>query len=263
MPKRLSRTHADRWSRRRRAGSTAATAAVVLALAALIAMVAVVPAAGAKPGLSLGNGPKVTRAPDGLGVRPGAIKHVWLIILENKSYDSTFTGLNRNTYLWRTLPRQGVLLKNYYGTGHNSQDNYISLASGQAPQPDVQNDCPYYDRLTGHVDKRGGSLKRNRNYGQIVSAAGPNAAAGQNGCVYPRSVPTLFNQLDEPGPVEGLRAGPREPEPAGPAAPQRRCPLLRRAVHGARADRLHQLPESRIGHRHRPVRAQALPVPVV
>src|SRR6185503_9865025 len=65
--------------------------------------------------------------PDGIGVAPGKIKHVWLIILENKSYDATFTGLNRNTYLWRTLPAQGVLLKNYYGTGHFSQDNYISL----------------------------------------------------------------------------------------------------------------------------------------
>ena len=30
----------------------------------------------------------------------------------------------------------------------------------------------------------------------MTSAAGPNAAAGTNGCVYPASVPTLFNQLD-------------------------------------------------------------------
>ena len=34
---------------------------------------------------------------DGLGIRPGKIKHVWLIILENKSYDASFTGLNDNT----------------------------------------------------------------------------------------------------------------------------------------------------------------------
>ena len=67
------------------------------------------------------------------GLTPGAIKHVWLIILENKSYDETFTGLNNNSYLWQTLPSEGVLLKNYYGTGHTSMDNYIALASGQAP----------------------------------------------------------------------------------------------------------------------------------
>jgi len=37
------------------------------------------------------------------GTPVGGIKHVWLIILENKSYDETFTGLNQNSYLWQTL----------------------------------------------------------------------------------------------------------------------------------------------------------------
>ena len=99
--------------------------------------------------------------PDGLGITPGKIKHVWLIILENKSYDATFTGLNNNTYLWQTLPSQGVLLKNYYGTGHFSLDNYISLVSGQATQPDTQADCPYYDTFGGSVDMTG-TLRRTR-----------------------------------------------------------------------------------------------------
>src|SRR5579862_4112492 len=83
---------------------------------------------------------------DGLGIKPGKIKHVWLIILENKSYDASFTGLNNNTYLWKTLPSQGVLLKNYFGTGHFSLDNYVALASGQATIPDDQADCPNYDQ---------------------------------------------------------------------------------------------------------------------
>ena len=38
------------------------------------------------------------------GLKSGQVKHVWLIILENKSYDATFTGLNQNSYLWKTLP---------------------------------------------------------------------------------------------------------------------------------------------------------------
>jgi hypothetical protein len=121
---------------------------------------------------------------------------VWLIILENKSYDATFTGLNNNTYLWHTLPAEGVLLKNYYGTGHFSLDNYISLVSGQATQPDDQADCPFYDQLSGSVDTSPTSLSDILNYGQFASAAGPNAPAGTNGCVYPSSVQTLFNQLD-------------------------------------------------------------------
>jgi phospholipase C len=75
------------------------------------------------------------------GTAVGAVKHVWLIILENKSYDENFTGLNQNSYLWQTLPQQGALLTNYYGTGHFSMDNYISLVSGQAPSYAVQDDC--------------------------------------------------------------------------------------------------------------------------
>jgi len=132
---------------------------------------------------------------DGLGIKAGKIKHVWLIILENKSYDATFTGLNNNTFLWKTLPRQGVLLKNYYGTGHFSLDNYISMVSGQATQPDTQADCPFYTQFSGSVNTKG-SLFSNPNFGQLTSAAGPNAAPGSNGCVYPSSVSTLFNQFD-------------------------------------------------------------------
>jgi len=132
---------------------------------------------------------------DGLGIAPGKIKHVWFIILENKSYDATFSGLNNNTYLWQNLPAQGALLTQYYGTGHYSQDNYIGLASGQAPQQDTQVDCPAYTAMAGHVDLTGNILT-NPNYGQEVSGAGANGAPGTNGCVYPSDVPTLFNQMD-------------------------------------------------------------------
>ena len=154
---------------------------------------------------------------DGLGIQPGKIKHVWLIILENKSYDASFTGLNNNTYLWQTLPQQGVLLKNYYGTGHFSLDNYISMVSGQATQPDTQADCPNYDAFTGHVDMTG-SLTTNPNFGQMVSGAGPNAASGTNGCVYPSSVPTLFNQFDAAGVSwKGYAQDLGNPDASGPA----------------------------------------------
>ncbi|HUJ34940.1 MAG TPA: alkaline phosphatase family protein [Solirubrobacteraceae bacterium] len=155
---------------------------------------------------------------DNLGVQPGAVKHVWLIILENKSYDASFTGLNNNTYLWQTLPKQGALLKQYFATGHSSQDNYTTLVSGQAPQPDVQDDCTYYNAdanaafaggaaTDNGVDVSGGSLEVNPNYGQWTAAAGPNAYIGNSashtpttlGCVYPSSVQTLFNQFDAAG----------------------------------------------------------------
>jgi hypothetical protein len=183
---------APNW--RRRALLAAALGAV--AAAAVLLATASAGASSASPGLpGLPSFHGSNGDDDGLGVQPGQIKHVWLIILENKSYDATFTGLNNNTYLWQTLPSQGVLLKNYFGTGHFSLDNYISMVSGQATQPDTQADCPDYDAFSGSVDLSG-SLKSNPNYGQMTSAAGANAAAGANGCVYPSSVPTLFNQLD-------------------------------------------------------------------
>ena len=166
-------------------------AAGVVAAAALAA----VPVVSATSSQSLAGG---VAAADKVGIKTGKIKHVWLIILENKSYDASFTGLNNNSYLWKTLPSQGVLLKNYFGTGHFSLDNYVSMVSGQATQPDTQADCPYYDKFTGSVDLQG-KLTTNPNYGQEVSSEGPNAAAGTNGCVYPANVPTLFNQLDAAG----------------------------------------------------------------
>jgi hypothetical protein len=175
-------------------------------------------AAAVRPAVSARHQPaKKPAATDGLGITKGKIKHVWLIILENKSYDASFTGLNHNTYLWQTLPRQGVLLKNYYGTGHFSQDNYLSLVSGQATESDTQDDCPSYNHFAGHVDLSG-SLKTNPNYGQMTSAAGPNAAPGANGCVYPASVPTLFNQLDKSHVSwKGYAQDLNNPDPAGAA----------------------------------------------
>jgi Phosphoesterase family len=136
------------------------------------------------------------------GLKPGSIKHVWLIILENKSYDATFTGLNQNTFLWKTLPEQGALLTNYYGTGHSSMDNYLSLVSGQAPSEDVQEDCSTTDTLlntNSGIETAKGSLKKNPDYGQVRSKGGPNAPLGNNGCSFPTNVPTLFNQLNAAG----------------------------------------------------------------
>ncbi|MCW2939189.1 MAG: hypothetical protein JWN00_2174 [Actinomycetia bacterium] len=106
------------------------------------------------------------------------VGHVWTIMLENKSYEATFTGLNSNDYLWKTLPSYGLLMRQYYGTGHYSLDNYISLVSGQAPAPANQADCAQYTNVAP------GSPARD---GQVLASTG---------CVYPSSVKTLFNQLD-------------------------------------------------------------------
>jgi len=76
------------------------------------------------------------------------IKHVFLIVLENKSYDRTFGTGSR----LRTLAGQGVLLTNYWGIGHNTLDNYIAMISGQAPNPVTQMGCPVFVDL-GHRER--------------------------------------------------------------------------------------------------------------
>jgi hypothetical protein len=194
------RSLARRWRR-------LLTVVSIAVIAALSIAVPVTEASAASPG------------PDTVaGLAPGSIQHVWLIILENKSYDETFTGLNSNSYLWQTLPSEGVLLKNYYGTGHSSMDNYISLASGQAPEEDSQEDCSSVNTqfgsdstiVTASKDVASGGTgtvgtdSPNWNFGQVLSSQGPNApitssASTTNGCTYPTDIPTLFDQFNAAG----------------------------------------------------------------
>jgi hypothetical protein len=175
-----------------------------------IAAQAATPSPGASfGGLSSANGYTTTA-----NLSPGSIQHVWLIILENKSYNSEFSGVNDDTYLWQTLPSEGVLLKNYYGTGHTSMDNYISIVSGQGPSNDVQSDCsnantqfgsntPIAAGGTNGIITTGSSVGGDSNwtYGQDVSKFGANSPIGNsasntNGCTFPTQVATLFDQFN-------------------------------------------------------------------
>ncbi len=109
------------------------------------------------------------------------VRHVFVIVLENESYASTFGAPAADPYLAQTLPAKGALLTQYYGTGHESNDNYVSLVSGQGPNPENQADCQVYDDFAG---------------------TGPTTVDGQavgQGCVYPQQVQTIGNQLTENG----------------------------------------------------------------
>jgi hypothetical protein len=61
------------------------------------------------------------------------VKHVFVIVLENKTFSVTFGTSTQDPYLQKTLVPKGALLTQYYGTGHVSLDNYISMISGQSP----------------------------------------------------------------------------------------------------------------------------------
>lgn len=103
-------------------------------------------------------------------------QHVFIIVLENEGYDVTFGADSGALYL-KALARNGALLRNYYGIGHNSLDNYIAMVSGQAPNPATQADCEKFVDFTpsGPLDADG----------QAVGA----------GCVYPPSVRTVVDQM--------------------------------------------------------------------
>ena len=119
----------------------------------------------------------------GAGGRPGlaAVRHVWVIELENQGYAQRFGSPSADPYLATTLPRMGALLENYYAIGHSSADNYVAEISGQAPGLATQSDCPVWVPFAGQV------------------IAGPYHQVLGEGCVYPAAVPTLGNQLSAAG----------------------------------------------------------------
>ena len=129
---------------------------------------------GTTTGTVAGSG---SAAPGGLR----AVRHVWVIELENQGYTQSFGTPPADPYLARTLPQMGALLENYYAIGHSSAANYVAQISGQAPDLGTQSDCPLWTPFPGQV------------------IAGPYRQVLGEGCVYPAAVPTLGNQLSAAG----------------------------------------------------------------
>src|SRR5580698_383492 len=106
-----------------------------------------------------------------------SVRHVFVIVLENEGVATTFGQNTPSPYLSLALPKQGAILLHYFGTGHWSNDNYLSMISGQAPNPETQNDCRTYSDF------------RSTGAGEYQQALG-------SGCVFPAGVSTVVNQLD-------------------------------------------------------------------
>jgi phospholipase C len=117
-----------------------------------------------------------------LGAATPGVRHVFLIVLENESYQVTFGHDSRAPYFAHTLPTQGMLLQNYYGIGHSSLDNYIALISGQAPNEATQGDCHTFSEFRAMAPGLDA-------HGQLVG----------KGCVYPLIVRTLPDELETAG----------------------------------------------------------------
>jgi hypothetical protein len=129
---------------------------------------------------------------------PPPIRHVFVIVLENRDFAVTFGPRSKVPYLARTLTAQGQLLTRYYGIGHNSLVNYIAMISGQGPNLHTQQGCTRFTPF---------QLKRVDRDGQAVG----------KGCVYPARIRTIADQLSAHGLTWG---GYMEDMAAEPSAPQ-------------------------------------------
>ena len=149
-----------------RTGTAAAAAAVSLTLAA---------------GSATGSAGTHTASSAATTIAGGRIGHVFVIVLENEDYSASYVN-NKNPWLGRKLQQQGTLLTKYYGTGHNSLDNYLSMISGQAADPQTSGDCPTYS-----------------DFQPAPAPLDSNGQATGSGCVYPANVLTLADQLNKKG----------------------------------------------------------------
>ncbi len=170
-------------NRRARARRAATTIVLAGATAAGLAVVPSLAASAASVGDGHGNASSLPPT--------GTIKHIIVIDLENEDESATFGPTSPATYLNDTLLPAGELVKNYYAVGHVSLDNYIAQVSGQAPNLMTSSDCvSSITSLSGsYTDVTPGTLDQNH-------ALYPGQVDGQ-GCVFPKSVQTIGNQLDQ------------------------------------------------------------------
>ena len=106
------------------------------------------------------------------------VKHVFVIVLGENSYEESFGATSPAPYLAKTLVEKGELLPNYYAVTKGDLANQVALLSGQGPTAETAVDCPTYTDIVP------GTLSLS---GQVEGS----------GCVYPKETGTLPGQLVE------------------------------------------------------------------
>jgi phospholipase C len=159
-----------------RTGNAAAGVGVALALAAGLASCA--NGTGSSSPSTVARTTTTTSALSASGIPP--IRHVFVIVLENKTYSETWGPSPGAPYLGTTLRAEGNLLTEYYATSHDSLGNYISMVSGQPANPVTQADCV-------------------GDYEDVTPPTVVHGIATGNGCVYPSTVGSIATQLTAAG----------------------------------------------------------------
>jgi phosphatidylinositol-3-phosphatase len=126
-------------------------------------------ASGASPGSSgAGQGGAKAKLP--------AVKHVFVVMLDEQPYATAFGPASPAHYLTGTLEKRGKLLVRYYAVAHEGLADGIALLSGQGPTEATAANCPVYREIAP------------------ASAGADGQVLGQ-GCLYPPSTQTLMSQL--------------------------------------------------------------------
>jgi hypothetical protein len=107
------------------------------------------------------------------------VKHAWLIVLGENSYENTYGATATAPYLTRTLPKKGLLIPNYYGVTAGVLANEVALLSGQGPTLETAANCPAFTPITPAT----------------VSVTAEQIEGA--GCSYPQTVASLPTQLEE------------------------------------------------------------------
>ena len=160
--------------------STRRSLRLVLVVAALVLLAGACSSSGSSKAAPETTTSTAKTTPTPTAKAPTPIGHVFMVNLENESYQTTWGPSSPAVYLNSTLRPQGQLLTQYFGIGHASLDNYIAQISGQAPNPETQSDCITFKEFASTGTGA---------YGQELG----------DGCVYPKSVLTIADQLDTAG----------------------------------------------------------------
>jgi phosphatidylinositol-3-phosphatase len=105
-----------------------------------------------------------------------AIKHVFVVMLDDEPYATAFGPASQAKYLTGTLEKQGELLLRYYAVAHEGLADGTALLSGQGPTEATAANCPTYSEIS-------------------PASSGSDGQVLGNGCVYPSSTQTLMSQL--------------------------------------------------------------------
>jgi hypothetical protein len=107
------------------------------------------------------------------------IKHAFLIVLGENSYEGTYGPTAEAPYLSQVLPKKGELIPNYYGVTGGVLANEIALLSGQGPTAETAANCPNYSAIAP---------------GTVAETA---EQVEGTGCVYGKEVKSLPTELTE------------------------------------------------------------------